>query len=204
MADNQRIESAKCHERAPTWLELATRVFLPFAFAYFFSDPLHNINTAIAAQLVDASQLIVRDEHGLLTAAYFSGFAAMQASVGAWLDRYIRGVLHFLLYLVAAVGAASRRRQRRRFRSNAHAQSIPNLAKVSKSPSSSSLGPSHRGLVRAADRIFLYVSTCVARWGDAYDKTGLYSELCKLSDEELERRGIARGDLWRHVDGANR
>jgi hypothetical protein len=48
---------------------------------------------------------------------------------------------------------------------------------------------------RACANIAAYVACC----RDAYAATALYDELSKLSDAELQRRGIARGDLHRLV-----
>jgi hypothetical protein len=48
---------------------------------------------------------------------------------------------------------------------------------------------------RACGRISCYFTRRSEEWIAA----ALYRELSKLSDAELERRGIARGDLARHV-----
>jgi hypothetical protein len=48
---------------------------------------------------------------------------------------------------------------------------------------------------RAWERIAAYV----ARRRNEWIAAALYQELSKLSDVELERRGIARGDLHRHL-----
>ncbi len=51
--------------------------------------------------------------------------------------------------------------------------------------------------------IALRLATCIAEAFAAaverYSAAVLYEVLSRLSDEELERRGIARGDLHRHV-----
>jgi len=44
-------------------------------------------------------------------------------------------------------------------------------------------------------RIVEVLDTCANAWAAA----GLYEELSRLSDPELERRGIRRADLQRHV-----
>ena len=59
--------------------------------------------------------------------------------------------------------------------------------------------PLHARIWQAAKRASARVAAYVARHRDAYAEAVLYQELSKLSDAELERRGIARGDLHRHV-----
>jgi hypothetical protein len=51
---------------------------------------------------------------------------------------------------------------------------------------------------RAWGRIAAYIT----RRRDEQIAAAAYRELSKLSDVELERRGIARGDLHRHVRGS--
>jgi len=57
---------------------------------------------------------------------------------------------------------------------------------------------SHDEPRRVGARILTFLTTCV----DAYAASTLYQELSRLSDAELERRGIPRGDLHRHIFGA--
>jgi predicted MFS family arabinose efflux permease len=72
---------------APAPLRSAAAIFLLFAFPYFMSANLRAINAVIAPELtqefaLSASQL------GLLSSAYFVGFAALQLPLGRWLDRH--------------------------------------------------------------------------------------------------------------------
>jgi MFS family permease len=88
----------------PTGAVLFARVFLPFAFGYFLSYLFRTVNAVIAPQLVadvglDASLL------GLLTAAYFITFAAVQIPLGIVLDSHGPRRVEVALLLVAAAGA---------------------------------------------------------------------------------------------------
>lgn len=88
----------------PTGPRLFVRVFLPFAFGYFLSYLFRTVNAVIAPDLVadvglDASQL------GLLTAAYFITFAAVQVPLGMVLDSQGPRRVEVALLLVAAAGA---------------------------------------------------------------------------------------------------
>jgi hypothetical protein len=47
--------------------------------------------------------------------------------------------------------------------------------------------------------VWATVAACIEAWSDAYAASALYQELRDLSDAELERRGIARGELGRHI-----
>lgn len=51
---------------------------------------------------------------------------------------------------------------------------------------------------RLGARVLAFLTVCA----DAYAATTLYQELSRLSDAELERRGIPRGNLHRHIFGA--
>jgi hypothetical protein len=53
----------------------------------------------------------------------------------------------------------------------------------------------------ALNRAFARIGPYLAAHRDARVAAALYQELSKLSNAELERRGIARGDLHRHVSG---
>jgi hypothetical protein len=44
-------------------------------------------------------------------------------------------------------------------------------------------------------RLVEVLGTCADAWAAAH----MYEDLARLSDAELERRGIPRGDLHRHV-----
>jgi hypothetical protein len=53
----------------------------------------------------------------------------------------------------------------------------------------------------AVKRAFARIGLYLAARRDAQVAAVLYQELSRFSDAELERRGIARGDLHRHVFG---
>ena len=79
-------------------------VVLPFSLGYYLSYLYRSVNAVLAPQLVEEIGLSAGDL-GLLTAAYFFTFAAVQVPLGMWLDRYgPRRVLACLL-CVAATGA---------------------------------------------------------------------------------------------------
>ncbi|HVL74622.1 MAG TPA: MFS transporter [Noviherbaspirillum sp.] len=84
---------------------LAIRVFLSFAFAYFLSYAFRSVNAVIGPELrVDLS--LSNADLGLLSAAYFLTFAAMQLPLGVWLDKYGPRRTESALLLVAAAGSA--------------------------------------------------------------------------------------------------
>ena len=96
------------HPAAPI-AELAPRlllhVFLPFSTGYFLSFLFRSINAVIAQDLMrdvglGASGL------GLLTAAFFAGFALVQIPLGVMLDRFGAARVQAGLLTIAAVGAA--------------------------------------------------------------------------------------------------
>lgn len=66
---------------------LATRLFLAFAFAYFFSALLRAI-TATLAPAFSAELHLGAADLGLMAGAYFLGFAATQLPLGSALDRF--------------------------------------------------------------------------------------------------------------------
>jgi MFS family permease len=83
----------------------AVRIFLAFAFTYFFSALLRAVTATLAPAFSDELGLRAADL-GLLAGAYFFGFAAMQLPLGRALDRFgPRRVLVGLLAL-AVVGCA--------------------------------------------------------------------------------------------------
>ncbi|HMS77966.1 MAG TPA: MFS transporter, partial [Burkholderiaceae bacterium] len=89
---------------APGALVLFARVFLPFGTGYFLSFLYRSINAVIFPELmrdtgVGASGL------GLLTAAFFIGFATVQLPLGLMLDRYGAARVQAALLTVAAIGA---------------------------------------------------------------------------------------------------
>jgi hypothetical protein len=63
------------------------------------------------------------------------------------------------------------------------------------SPIGWALGWSHHEARRLGARILAFLTTCA----DSYAAATLYQELSRLSNAELERRGIPRGDLHRHI-----
>lgn len=85
---------------------LAARIFLAFAFTYFFSALLRAVTATLAPAF--SSELGLRAaDLGLLAGAYFFGFAAMQLPLGRALDRFgPRRVLVALLAL-AVLGCAA-------------------------------------------------------------------------------------------------
>lgn len=76
----------------------AVRIFLAFAFAYFFSALLRGV-TATLAPTFGAELGLGAADLGLLAGAYFLGFAALQLPLGSALDR--RGPKRVLLNLLA-------------------------------------------------------------------------------------------------------
>ena len=85
--------------------KVGRRVVLIFAAAYVLSYAFRAINAVIAPALMEDLQLSNADL-GLLTSAYFLGFASMQLPLGSWLDKYGARRTESALLLFAAVGAA--------------------------------------------------------------------------------------------------
>jgi MFS family permease len=83
----------------------ARHVVLIFAAAYVLSYAFRAINAVIAPALMEDLHLSNADL-GLLTSAYFLGFASMQLPLGSWLDKYGARRTESALLLFAAVGAA--------------------------------------------------------------------------------------------------
>lgn len=84
---------------------LATRVVLVFAAAYFLSYAFRAINAVIAPALM-ADLHLTNADLGLLSSAYFVGFASLQLPLGVWLDKYGPRRTESSLLLFAAAGAA--------------------------------------------------------------------------------------------------
>lgn len=82
----------------------AVRVFICFAFAYLLSYAFRAINAVIAPELM-ADLDISHSELGLLSSAYFVGFAVMQIPLGIALDRYGARRTESFLLLFALCGA---------------------------------------------------------------------------------------------------
>ncbi len=97
-------EAASKSDRPYGPLALFIFVFAPFATGYFLSFLYRSINAVIAPDLVadlGATSSIL----GLLTAAFFLGFAGLQLPLGVMLDRYGAARVQSALLLVAATGA---------------------------------------------------------------------------------------------------
>ncbi len=82
-ADPQRLQPFPAPPAAPH----AVRLFLAFAFAYFFSALLRAV-TATLAPVFSAELTLGAADLGLLAGAFFFGFAAVQLPLGWALDRY--------------------------------------------------------------------------------------------------------------------
>jgi predicted MFS family arabinose efflux permease len=84
----------------------AVRIFLAFAFTYFFSALLRAVTATLAPAFGDELGLRASDL-GLLAGAYFAGFAALQLPLGKALDR--RGPKRVLVGLLglAVVGCVA-------------------------------------------------------------------------------------------------
>ena len=80
------------------------RVLLPFGLGYFFSFLYRTVNAVIGPELADSLDF-TPTEVGLLTSAYFVGFAAFQLPLGVLLDRYGPRRVEAALLLAAAAGA---------------------------------------------------------------------------------------------------
>ena len=85
-------------------LRLFLVVFLPFAGGYFLSYLYRSVNAIIAPDLVAEVGLTAADL-GLLTAAFFFGFALPQIPLGLLLDRFGPRRVQSTQLIVAALGA---------------------------------------------------------------------------------------------------
>ena len=92
---------------APHYLQgrLGLRVVMVFAAAYFLSYAFRAINAVIAPAMMADLQLSNADL-GLLSSAYFVGFACLQLPLGVWLDKYGPRRTESALLAFAALGAA--------------------------------------------------------------------------------------------------
>ena len=92
---------------APHYLQgrLGMRVVWVFAAAYFLSYAFRAINAVIAPALMTDLQVSNADL-GLLSSAYFVGFACLQLPLGVWLDKYGPRRTEAALLVFAALGAA--------------------------------------------------------------------------------------------------
>ena len=74
-----------------------------------------------------------------------------------------------------------------------------NRADFSKASLSVSVVGSFRRVWRALPSIAADICNYLVARNEAFTAAALYEELSQLSDTLLERRGIARGDLARHI-----
>lgn len=95
---------------------LAVRIFLAFAFAYFFSALLRAVTATLAPSFSTELGLTAADL-GLLAGAYFLGFSALQLPLGHGLDRVGPKRVLLLLMSLAVLGCGA----------FALAQSLPGL-----------------------------------------------------------------------------
>ena len=79
------------------------RIFLTFAFSYFFSALIRAITATLSPTLTQEFSLSASDL-GLLAGGYFLGFSATQLPLGTWLDRYGPRKVLTLFLSVAVVG----------------------------------------------------------------------------------------------------
>jgi len=84
----------------------AVLVFLPFAAGYFLSYLYRSVNAVISPDLIDEFGLSA-NALGLLTSAYFLGFATLQIPVGLMLDRIGPRRTNSMLLLLAGSGAVA-------------------------------------------------------------------------------------------------
>jgi MFS family permease len=87
-------------------LGMMVRMFLAFAFAYFFSALLRAV-TATLAPTFSAELGLGSAQLGLLAGAYFLGFSAMQLPLGSALDRFGPKRVLSVLLAVAVAGCIS-------------------------------------------------------------------------------------------------
>ncbi len=88
----------------PLGSKAAARIFISFACAYFISYAFRSINAVIAPDLIGELH-ISNSELGLLSAAYFIGFAITQLPIGLCLDRFGPRRTEMVLMLLAIIGA---------------------------------------------------------------------------------------------------
>lgn len=84
---------------------LLTRLFIPFAVAYFASVLLRNVNAVAAPELVRDFSLNPADL-GLLTSLYFIAFTLAQLPLGSLLDRFDSARVNGTALIAAATGTA--------------------------------------------------------------------------------------------------
>jgi predicted MFS family arabinose efflux permease len=104
MQDSILTESKKKRFHLPLSGLAGFKVFLCFAFAYFLSYAFRAVNAVIAPDLI-ADLGIGNAALGLLSSAYFIGFALLQLPLGIWLDKYGSRKTESLLLIFAALGS---------------------------------------------------------------------------------------------------
>lgn len=82
----------------------ALKVFIFFGFAYFLSYAFRAVNAVIAPDLISDLGL-GNTSLGLLSSAYFVGFALMQLPLGVWLDKFGSRKTESVLLLFAVLGS---------------------------------------------------------------------------------------------------
>lgn len=82
----------------------ALKVFIFFGFAYFLSYAFRAVNAVIAPDLIKDLDL-GNTSLGLLSSAYFVGFALMQLPLGVWLDKFGSRKTESILLLFAVLGS---------------------------------------------------------------------------------------------------
>src|SRR5258707_12811996 len=93
-------------QSGPTRLQnwrLILRIFLPFTASFFLSYLFRSINALISIDLSSELALDAADL-GFLTSVYFLTFAALQLTVGIWLDCFAPRRVPRALLLFAAAG----------------------------------------------------------------------------------------------------
>ena len=81
-------------------------ILAPFVVGYYLSYLFRTINALIADRLA-AELALTASQLGLLTAAYFVTFAAIQLPLGVWLDRHGPRRVQSMLLSTAAVGVTT-------------------------------------------------------------------------------------------------
>jgi MFS family permease len=97
------VRQDEASDPTPGMRMLLLVVFAPFAFAYFISFLLRNINSVVFPELVQEFAL-GPGALGFLTSAYFLAFASCQLPLGLLLDRFGPRRVNAALLLLAASG----------------------------------------------------------------------------------------------------
>lgn len=97
------VRQADASDPMPGMRRLLLMVYAPFAFAYFISFLLRNINSVVFPELVHEFAL-GPGALGFLTSAYFLAFATCQLPIGMLLDRFGPRRVNATLLLLAASG----------------------------------------------------------------------------------------------------